>query len=337
MVFLVKRATSMKCVFFIVLLLNSLILAQGAGYLDSESDQILVFATKGSIFDQARNGLINEIRDDFTVSVIELDENTSTEYIDSVINGYDLPKAAVLIGNNAIRSYIKYSNKNRQKTEPIQVVTILALDVQRAVSGLENVNAIAYETPMLTALVSFRRTFNKPVDKVGVLYRNSLKSFIEKHTHYCAKEKISIRGIEISDDTSKIQLDIASALQNLIGNEKVDALWIPNDNVLLKPEFLGNIWFPALKKKKIPLIVGVEALVNPELNFGTFAVIPDPVALGEQAAEIIYNLKADDWQHTGIMIHPAISMYSVLNIKKAYEIAAKEDFKTYEVSKILKK
>jgi hypothetical protein len=30
-------------------------------------------------------------------------------------------------------------------------------------------------------------------------------------------------------------------------------------------------------------------------------------------------------------------MYSVLNIKKAYEIAAKEDFKTYEVSKILKK
>jgi ABC-type uncharacterized transport system substrate-binding protein len=190
---------------------------------------------------------------------------------------------------------------------------------------------------MLTALVSFRRVFSKPVDKVGVLYRNPLKQFIEKHTHYCAREKISIKGIEISDDTSKIELDISSALQNLIRTEKVDALWIPNDNVLLKPEYLGNIWLPELKKKKVPLIVGVEALVNPELNFGTFAVIPDPVALGEQAAEIVYNLKADDWQHSGVMIHPAISMYSVLNLKKAYEIAAKEDFKTYEVSKILKK
>jgi hypothetical protein len=327
----------MRYAFFILLLLNWFILAQDTEYLDSENDQVVIFATKGNIFDQARNGLVNEIRDEFSVSVIEVTENTSTSSIDSVIDGYSLPKAVVLIGNNAVRSYVKYANQNRQKTESIQVVTILALDVQRAVAGIEKVNAIAYETPMLTALVSFRRVFSKPVNKVGVLYRNPLKEFIEKHTRYCAKENISIIGIEVSDDTSKIQLDIASALQNLIRTENVDALWIPNDNVLLKPEFLGNIWFPALKKKKIPLIVGVEALVNPELNFGTFAVIPDPVAMGEQAAEIIYNLKADDWQHNGIMIHPAISMYSVLNLKKAYEIAAKEDFKTYEVSKILKK
>lgn len=327
----------MRYAFFILLLLNWFILAQDTEYLDSENDQVVIFATKGNIFDQARNGLVNEIRDEFSVSVIEVTENTSTSSIDSVIDGYSLPKAVVLIGNNAVRSYVKYANQNRQKTESIQVVTILALDVQRAVAGIEKVNAIAYETPMLTALVSFRRVFSKPVNKVGVLYRNPLKEFIEKHTRYCAKENISIIGIEVSDNTSKIQLDIASALQNLIRTENVDALWIPNDNVLLKPEFLGNIWFPALKKKKIPLIVGVEALVNPELNFGTFAVIPDPVAMGEQAAEIIYNLKADDWQHSGIMIHPAISMYSVLNLKKAYEIAAKEDFKTYEVSKILKK
>ena len=327
----------MRYAFFILLLLNWFILAQDTEYLNSENDQVVIFATKGNIFDQARNGLVNEIRDEFSVSVIEVTENTSTSSIDSVIDGYSLPKAVVLIGNNAVRSYVKYANQNRQKTESIQVVTILALDVQRAVAGIEKVNAIAYETPMLTALVSFRRVFSKPVNKVGVLYRNPLKEFIEKHTRYCAKENISIIGIEVSDDTSKIQLDIASALQNLIRTENVDALWIPNDNVLLKPEFLGNIWFPALKKKKIPLIVGVEALVNPELNFGTFAVIPDPVAMGEQAAEIIYNLKADDWQHNGIMIHPAISMYSVLNLKKAYEIAAKEDFKTYEVSKILKK
>lgn len=327
----------MKCALLIVLLLNCFIQAQDTEYLNSENDQVVIFATKGSIFDQARNGLVNEIRDDFSVSVIEINENTSIGDIDSVIDSYNVPKAVVLIGNNAIRSYVKYANQNKQKTKSIQVVTMLALDVQRAVSGIENVNAIAYETPMLTALVSFRRVFSKPVDKVGVLYRNPLKQFIEKHTHYCAREKISIKGIEISDDTSKIELDISSALQNLIRTEKVDALWIPNDNVLLKPEYLGNIWLPELKKKKVPLIVGVEALVNPELNFGTFAVIPDPVALGEQAAEIVYNLKADDWQHSGVMIHPAISMYSVLNLKKAYEIAAKEDFKTYEVSKILKK
>ena len=179
----------MKCALLIVLLLNCFIQAQDTEYLNSENDQVVIFATKGSIFDQARNGLVNEIRDDFSVSVIEINENTSIGDIDSVIDSYNVPKAVVLIGNNAIRSYVKYANQNKQKTKSIQVVTILALDVQRAVSGIENVNAIAYETPMLTALVSFRRVFSKPVDKVGVLYRNPLKQFIEKHTHYCAREK----------------------------------------------------------------------------------------------------------------------------------------------------
>ncbi len=327
----------MKNLFFIVFMFSGLVLSDDADYLSTKEDKVIILTTKGSIFDQARNGLINEIRDEFSVSVIEINENTSIDNIDSLFEGYDLPKLVVLIGNNAIRLYKQFLNQNKYKTATIQVVAILALDLQRAVAGIDNVNAIAYETPMVTALVSFRRVFKKPVNKVGVLYRNFLKGFIEQNIRYCAKERIDINAIEISDDTSKIQLDIASALQTLIKNEKVDALWIPNDNVLLKPEFLGNIWIPALKKKNIPVIVGVEALVDPKLNFGTYAVIPDPVAQGEQAAEIIYNLKADDWQHKGVKIYPAISMYSVLNLKKAYEIADKEDFKTYEVSKILKK
>jgi ABC-type uncharacterized transport system substrate-binding protein len=151
------------------------------------------------------------------------------------------------------------------------------------------------------------------------------------------KEKISIKGIEIDEDTSKHQTEVADALQTLLKKEKVEALWIANDNVLLKPDLLGNVWLPALKKNKVPLIVGVEALVNPKLNFGTFAVIPDPVAIGEQAAEIIFDLKADDWEHSGNEISPAISMYSVLNYKSAIEFANKQNLKTYEVSKVLKK
>lgn len=325
----------MRWAISIILLLNCFVLTQSSEYLNSENDQVVIFTTKGNIFDQARNGLVNEIRDEFTVTVVEINENTTVSVIDKAIDGYNLPKAVVLIGNNAIRSYSKYSIHNKQKAEKIQVVTILALDVQRAISGLDNVNAVAYETPMVTALVSFRRVINKPVNSVGVLYRGALKEFIEKNTNYCAKENITVNSVQIDDDTAKIRKEISNTLQNLIQEKKVEALWIANDNVLLRPELLGQVWMPALKKKKIPIIVGVEALVNPELNFGTFAVIPDPAALGEQAAEIIYNLKSDDWEHSGVVIHPAISMYSVLNIKKAKEIAGIENFKTYEVSKVL--
>jgi len=326
----------MRCTLVIIFLYSCVIFAQDeAQYMPEKIDKVLIITSKGSIFDQARNELVNELRDEFAVSISEIDENTVFNEIDALFGNYDLPKAVILVGNNAIRQYQKYSNLQKKKTEYIQVVTILALDVKNAVAGIANVNAIAYETPMVTALVNFRRVLNKPLSKVGVLYRQAFKEFVENHTRFCSKEKIEIKGIAISDEPSKHQNEIAGALQTLLKKEKVDALWIANDNVLLKPELLGNVWLPALKKNKVPLVVGVEALVNPKLNFGTFAVIPDPVALGEQAAEIIFDLKDDEWKHRGIMIHPSISTYSVLNIKSATEFADMGNLKIYEVSKVL--
>lgn len=320
----------MKCMLIFIFLFHCFTFAQ------ENSDQVVVLSAKGTIFDQARNGLINEIRDEFVISMEEITDKTSIEEIDSLIDGYNPPKVVVLIGNNAIRLYNKYSHENKQKTESLQVVAILALDIQRAVTGIANVNCIAYETPMVTALVNFRRVLNKPLSKVGVLYRKSFEEFVKKHTEFCLNENIEIKGIEISDAAAKHQIEINNALMTLLKKEQVEAIWVANDNVLLKPELLGNVWIPVIKKyKKIPLVVGVESLVSSDLNFGTFAVIPDPVALGEQTAEIIYELKADDWSHSGVKIHPIISMYSVLNVKKASEVVNKEELKIYEVSKVI--
>ncbi|MDO5576821.1 MAG: hypothetical protein Q4F84_07050, partial [Fibrobacter sp.] len=63
----------------------------------------------------------------------------------------------------------------------------------------------------------------------------------------------------------------------------------------------------------------------------------DPAALGEQAAEILFDLKLDNWEHDGVLIYPAISMYSVLNFKKAATLVNEKNLKTYEVSKVLYK
>lgn len=328
----------MKCALIITLFFTSILIAQDNVRFRSDNlDQVLILATKGGIFDQARNGLVNEIRDEFSISVVEINKESSIKDIDTYINGYNDIKAVVLIGNNAIRFYKKYAALNKEKTGSIQVVTILALDVERAVLGLANVSGIAYETPMVTALVNFRRAVSRPLNKVGVIYRNKFEQFVKQHTIFCSREGITVKGVEISDDTLKNAEELQKAFRTLLKEERVDAFWLANDNVLLKPHLLGNVWIPALKKAKVPLIVGVESLVDPKLDFGTFAVIPDPVALGEQAAGIIFDLKLDDWEHTGTVIHPAISMYSVLNFKKAREIADKKDLKTYEVSKVLYK
>lgn len=300
-----------------------------------KNDAVFIITANGSIFDQARNELVNELRDEFSVSISEINETATVEEIERLFNANGIPKAVVLIGNNAIRMYLKYSAQYKNKTEGIQVVTILALDVQRAVADIPNVNAVSYETPMVTALVNFRRVLDKPIENVGVIYRKAYNEFVEKQARFCRKENIVIKSREISDDPDRQKTELSEALKTLLKQDPVDALWIVNDNILLKPELLGSVWLPALKKSKVPLIVGVEALVNPKLNFGTFAVIPDPVALGEQAAEIIFDLKFDNWSHRGIMIHPAISTYSVLNVKKATEFTNQNKLKTFEVSKVL--
>jgi hypothetical protein len=326
----------MRITLVIIFLCFNFVSAQeNTSYTLEKNDAVFIITSNGSIFDQARNELVNELRDEFSVSISEINETATIEEIARLFNANGIPKAVVLIGNNAIRMYLKYSTQYKENTATIQVVTILALDVQRAVSGITNVNAISYETPMVTALVNFRRVLDKPIYKVGVVYRKAYREFVEKQARFCRKENIEIKGQEIGDDAGKYQTEITEALKTLLKKDPVDALWIVNDNILLKPELLGSVWLPALKKNKAPLIVGVEALVNPKLNFGTFAVIPDPVALGEQAAEIIFDLKFDNWSHSGIMIHPAISTYSVLNVKKATEFTDLEKLKTFEVSKVL--
>lgn len=326
----------MRYIVLMVILFHSFIRAQNtSSYVPERPDYVLVVTATGGIFDQARNELINELRDEFSLKMIEINSQTSIKHIESAFKKNSTPKAVILIGNNAIRLYVKYAHSHKIVTDPVQVITVLALDAERAVASLTNVNAIAYQTPMVTALVNFRRVISQPLTKVGVIFREPLADFVAKHMRICRDEKITVVGVEVGDDTSKHKQEISGGLYTLLKKEKVEALWIPNDDLLLKPELIGNVWYPALKKKNVPLIVGIESLVAPAINFGTFAVIPDPVALGEQAAEIVFNLKLDDWNHNGIQIHPAISMYSVLNVKKATEFFDKNELKTYEVSKLL--
>jgi hypothetical protein len=83
----------------------------------------------------------------------------------------------------------------------------------------------------------------------------------------------------------------------------------------------------------VPVIVGVEVLVKPELDFGTFAVIPDAMGTGVQAANLIFELMDEGWEIDGVKVYPTLSVYSVLNWKKAKQIYNSID--TKEIKEIL--
>ena len=318
----VRRPLFLILLFFCVLSVHS-----------DELPRIVVFTPDGEIFNQTIQGMNNEFEGAYSLKTIPISKESTVESIEETVTSAS-PKAIVLMGNGAIKLYKVYVTTHPKINKCIPVMALLASQVEKATNGLKNVNGIAYETPMVTALVNFRAIFEMQLDNVGVIYRDVYKKFVMLHSEYCKKEEITIKSILVGNDASKHKREIRKALNQLVLKDKVDAFWIPNDNYLLTPDLLVKIWIPTFLKHNIPVIVGVEALVKPEIRFGTYAVIPEPVAMGEQAAQIIFDLEESEWKFAAKEIFPAISVYSVLNMEKSSGISTKK-LNLKEVTKVL--
>ena len=106
---------------------------------------------------------------------------------------------------------------------------------------------------------------------------------------------------------------VKKGLRRLIKKEKVNALWIPNDIILCNVDLLKNSWVPMVSKYKVTVLVGVAALVNPKLNFGTFAVLPDNVALGAQTADLLFDIKEMQWEIRKNHVYHPVEVYQIVN------------------------
>jgi len=137
-----------------------------------------------------------------------------------------------------------------------------------------------------------------------------MNKFIKENISFCNNEDFEIANIEIKR-TQEIEKRLKTALRILIKKEKVDAIWVANDNRLVNGKFIAKIWRPICSKYKIPIVVGASSLVQPNLNFGTFAVIPDHKALGSQAAEMIFELQENDWKVEQKKIVPPLSVIKI--------------------------
>jgi hypothetical protein len=107
------------------------------------------------------------------------------------------------------------------------------------------------------------------------------------------------------------------ALHNLARKSKVDAVWMLNDNGLVRDaEFVDDTWRTELSDAKMPLIVGVPNLVAPDSPLGTLAVVPDHEALGLQAANLLFDLSDSDWRAEAHPVELPLSVKTVVDIKQ---------------------
>jgi hypothetical protein len=268
-------------------------------------------------FQATRRALVSELGTSFDDTTFIVTPRTTPEQLGAALAAA-APACVVLMNNTTVQLYRDYQRARRGVRFPPAVIVMTSFleDIRRE---LVRATGISYEVPGVTALVDLRAVIKAPVSRVGVVYGHQLAGFIERQRVLAAKEHITLLPVEVAGDEPTVS-GIRGALGALRRDRRVDALWVLNDNRLLKgAQFLADVWIPAIDALGVPVVVGAEPLVNARAPFGTFAVLPDHAALGVQAANLILGRADDEWRIAGHPIELPLSTITVLDVAQARE------------------
>ena len=276
---------------------------------------ILTLRQNEKEFNETFRSLKNELSPDFEIKELITGNTTTPEDVRKAVQSLQ-PRLTVLMDNADITLYRKYQATLQQSDRVIPSVSIMGIMIEDAISDLKNACGISYEIPVVTSVINMRSILPIPVEKVGIVHREYLSDFLERNTTFCRREGVDLVTIALPNKSGSYKKPVRSALQRL-GEQNIQALWIPNDNKLLQPEIIRSVWMPFIGKMRIPVIVGVELLANPKLDFGTFAVLPDHAALGKQTAEKIYEIQDNNWECSGNHVDPPLAIFKIINLRQA--------------------
>jgi len=275
-------------------------------------DAVLVLRTDTKNFSLVLEAIKDDLNDEINISELIINGDTSVADVDSSIKMIE-PRLIVLIGNRSIAKYTQYQaeNKDIKKSFPPSLA-LSAIYLDKVIDQLSNATGIRNEIPIVTSIVNIRNILQTPVKRVGVLYSEWMTNLIEINKVFCSLEKIELVTVKLPNRVSYKQLRYH--LRRLV-EQDIDALWVPNDNLLLNARLIQNAWMPVLKKTKMPVIVGIEELTVTALNFGTFSVTPDFYALGIQGAQMISSIGEENWTIEEDGLVEPLSIEKLLNLK----------------------
>lgn len=275
---------------------------------------ILIAMPASSDFVDVRRALVAEIRKNFDVATFVVRRDTSPAELAGTIDRIK-PVCAVLMNNVTLNLFQAYEATHGDRP-PLPTVVVMAAFLDEIRGQLRRATGISYEVPGVTAFVNLRTILDTPIRRVGVVYRPVFRHFVNRQQGPALREHIAIVGRELPRDFSAE--DLRRALRTLTHDEKVDALWLLNDNVLLRDaQFLDETWRAELRTAKVPLVVGVPNLVNPSSPLGTLAVVPDHEALGLQASNLIFDLAENGWRVDQHPIDLPLSVKTIVDLRQS--------------------
>jgi len=281
----------------------------------AQSNQtLLIVGPSGADFAEVSETLKEELGRDFITHYRRVENYTSFDRFEEHVRGIK-PDLIVLMDNPAIGHYRTYQQKYANETMP-PAIAVMALFIDNNIQGIKNISGIRYEVPAVASFTNLRNLITKPIRRVGVIYRSSVASFIERQNQLCKREQLTLVGYPLPDREDHFKRSLRKALQHLIMKEKVDALWVINDSALLSLDAVRDVWVPKLRRFRKPVIVGVRPLIE-DWEVGNFAVLPDHQGLGKQISELVYDMTSQDWDPSINEVVDPSSAFSILKLKYA--------------------
>lgn len=270
---------------------------------------VLVFLRASSATLEAWKSLRDELEESYDVVTRPIPPEWSAADVQGELSTVK-PVCVVLMGNQVVNLYRAYQRSSPGPYPPAVVLMASFFEEQRDL--LQNATGIAYEVPGVTTFVQLRSFVYRPVQRVGVIYRPLFQHYLRKQGELGRSEQITLVEREVSDEPGVYE--IRAALTELIKVERVDAIWVLNDNALLTPELIGKGWLKVLHKHPTNVVVGVSNFVDSRLHFGSFAMLPDHAGLGVQGANLIYKLANNGWHASSAPVELPLSVQSVIDL-----------------------
>lgn len=302
----------------------------------ASAETILIMRSSGDAFKEVANSIAMEVQEQHTVVEEIINSELPAKKIAKIIKTHN-PKLVVLMNNKAVKSFKAYQQSLDISDPKIPSLSLMTALLPAEIKGLENAAGISYEVPIVTSVVNLRALLGMEKVRLGVIYREFLKPFIDENATYCKKEGIEmIRGFVPSNKDNYGDL-LKRGLEMFVSDKMgANMIWIPNDPVFLKPDIIREVWIPFSEQHSVPIIVGVESMLSTNVNFGTYAVLPDHIALGLQASGLILDIQDNDWKVDFTIVEPPISIYQVLNPKKIQKKYDVGDERIIDVDKVVK-
>jgi ABC-type uncharacterized transport system substrate-binding protein len=280
------------------------------------NDAVLIIRIEGKDFLQAVSGVKGELEEELDIHELVVSKTSSEKEIARKMATVS-PKLVILMDNVSIVLYRNYQNSLPDPSRVPPSVSLMASFTDLAIQDLKNASGIFYEAPLVTSLVGLRAILaSHSFEKVGTVYRPFMADSVRRNRTYCEKEGIELAAVEIPDEAYP-ESELKKALRLLLRDKSVSAFWLPNDSGIINPELFRSVWIPFAQEFRQPIIVGIEMLAEPRLDFGTFAVVPDHFELGVQAAHMVFKAMDRGWKVQAGKVFPPRSVRKIINLKQA--------------------